>query len=224
MHLRRRLNSATYPILYRQDERRTDMVRLGTEYGGWWVPRDLLGPDSICYAGGVGTDISFDLGLIGLFGCCVWGIDPTPKSITWIEGQNIDQRFALGPIGLAGESGQLRFYSPENSAHVSHSTKNIQRTSTYFTARVQTIAGLMAELGHVQLDLLKLDIEGAEHDTIRQMLADGVRPTVLCVEFDQPEPLRWGVQTAAALRKADYMLVKVDGLNLTFIHQQAQRR
>ncbi len=76
----------------------------------------------------------------------------------------------------------------------------------------------MAELGHDHLDLLKLDIEGAEHETIRALLRDGLRPAVLCVEFDQPEPLALGLATTAALRAAGYRLVKLDWFNLTFIH------
>lgn len=217
--IRNRIVKASYPALFRVDGRRDDLIRLGTEYGGWWVPRSLLGPGSICYCAGVGTDISFDLGLIERFGCRVWGIDPTPKTIDWIGSQNLDPRFTLIPVGLSDEQGTLRFYAPENPDHVSHSVKNIQRTATYFTATVQTLAGLMAVLGHDRVDLVKLDIEGAEHDTIRRMLADGLRPTVLCVEFDQPEPLSWGRATATALRGAGYDLVKVDGLNMTFVRK-----
>ena len=217
--IRNKIVKAGYPALFRVDAPREDLMRLGTEYGGWWVPGSLLGPDSICYCAGVGTDISFDLGLIQTFGCRVWGIDPTPKTIDWIGGQDLDPRFTLLPVGLSDEPGDLRFYAPENPDHVSHSVKNIQRTATYFTATVQTLAGIMAELGHDRVDLVKLDIEGAEHDTIRRMLADGLRPPVLCVEFDQPEPLSWGRATTAALRRAGYDLVKLEGLNLTFVRQ-----
>lgn len=215
--VRNRIVALTFPYIFRVDNKRGDLVRLGTEYGGWWVPRDLLSAESVCYCAGVGTDISFDLGLIDEFGCQVWGIDPTPKTIEWIADQDLPPRFTFVPVGLAGEPGELRFYSPENPDHVSHSIKNIQKTSTYFTAKVQTVSETMNQLGHDRVDLVKLDIEGAEHETIRRMLADDVLPRVLCVEYDQPEPLSWARDTTAELRRAGYKLVKVDGLNLSFV-------
>lgn len=206
-----------FPLLFRPDTQRQDMVRLGTSYGGWWIPRDLVGPDSICYGGGVGTDISFDLALIDSFGCRVWGIDPTPRTADWIASQELDPRFSLVPVGIAGRDDLVRFYAPERSDHVSHSIKNLQRTTTYFEAEVLTIRSLMDRLGHAQVDLVKLDIEGAEHEAIAQMLDDGIRPTVLCVEYDQPEPLSWGLATTKRLRAAGYDLCKVESLNLTFV-------
>jgi hypothetical protein len=40
------------------------LERLGSDYGGWYVPIDRLAPHSICYLAGVGEDITFDLALI----------------------------------------------------------------------------------------------------------------------------------------------------------------
>jgi len=38
--------------------------RLGTTYGGWVLPKEvLLNENSIVYSGGVGEDISFDIKL-----------------------------------------------------------------------------------------------------------------------------------------------------------------
>ena len=217
--LRSRFVREISPFIYKLDEQRSNLVRIGSEYGGWWIPKELLSPDSICYLAGVGTDITFDLGIIERYGCRVWGFDPTPKSIDWIKSQTIDEHFTLVPLGLAGDAGTLRFYAPQDPSHVSHSIKNLQHTDTYFEARVATVRELMIELGHDHIDLLKLDIEGAEHDTIRAMLQDGILPTVLCVEFDQPEPISWGRATTQALQAAGYALVKVDGFNLTFVRE-----
>jgi FkbM family methyltransferase len=216
--IRQRVVTAALPLYFRTEVHREDLVRIGSDYGGWWVPRDLLGSESICYLGGVGSDISFDLGIIEAFGCKVWAMDPTPKTVRWIASLNgLPPQFTFLPVGLSGEAGELRFYLPENPDHISASAKNIQRTKDYFVAPVQTIGQTMEQLGHDHLDLLKLDIEGSEHDTIRQMLADGIRPTVLCVEYDQPEPLSWARDTTKKLRENGYRLVKLESLNLTFV-------
>jgi FkbM family methyltransferase len=205
-------------------QRRSDLRRLGSAYGGWWVPESLITSDSICYLVGVGTDISFDLALVERFGCRAWGIDPTPLTAAWVADQNLDQRWKFVPIGVAGETAELRFYAPQNPEHVSHSVKNLQNTDRFFTGEVVTIAELMNRLGHDRIDLLKLDIEGAEHDTIRAMLADGVFPRVLCVEYDQPEPLSWARSTTAALERAGYDLVKIEEFDLTFVRRQVDQQ
>src|SRR3546814_19466998 len=82
----------------------------------------------------------------------------------------------------------------------------------------------MAELGHDRLDLLKVDVEGAEHEVIRSMLASGIRPTVLCMEFDQPAPWQRIATTVRRIRKAGFRLVSVDGWNFTFVQEQALLR
>ena len=40
----------------------------------------------------------------------------------------------------------------------------------------------MKELGHDRLDLLKLDIEGAEYAVLDGLVEAGITPTVLCVD------------------------------------------
>ena len=211
--IRNRAVRGAFQVLFRP-VRDQGLARLGTDYGGWWIPTGAINSDSICYLAGVGTDISFDTALIERFGCRAWGIDPTPKSIEWIANQELDPRYTFVPIGLSDRAGSVRFYKPKNAKHVSHSMKNLQQTSAYITAEVVSVGNLMELLGHDRIDLLKLDIEGAEHDTIRSMLSDGIRPKVLCVEFDQPEPMLWARSTLAALRDARYDVLKVEGLNV----------
>ncbi len=43
----------------------------------------------------------------------------------------------------------------------------------------------MREMGHQRLDLLKLDIEGAEYQVIESLLTDGIEADILCIEFDE---------------------------------------
>ncbi len=214
--IRIRVALTLYPLLYRRDRSNLELVRIGTDYGGWWIPAGLLDASSLCYCAGVGTDISFDTGLIERYGCSVWGIDPTPRSIEWVAKLRPDSRFTMIPVGVGGASQIHRFYAPPNHDHVSHSLKNLRRTSDYFEARVLSLSDIMQLLGHDRIDLVKLDVEGAEHDALSRLLQDGIRPRVICVEFDQPEPYSWGLRTTKSLRKVGYQLIKVDGLNLTF--------
>jgi len=54
----------------------------------------------------------------------------------------------------------------------------------YYEVHVDTIKNIMDNNGHQTIDLLKLDIEGAEVKVLEQMLNDKIYPKFLCVEFD----------------------------------------
>lgn len=43
----------------------------------------------------------------------------------------------------------------------------------------------MKELGHTKIDLLKIDIEGAEYKVLASLIKDKVKPGVLCIEYDE---------------------------------------
>jgi FkbM family methyltransferase len=198
------------------------LERIGTDYGGWIVPTHLIKVGWLCYCGGVGEDISFDLDLIRRFGVTVYAFDPTPRAIRYAEAEAKDEaRLHFLPVGLWSEDATLRFFAPQDPSHVSHSVVNLQKTTTFFEARCRSVASLKADLGHEHIDLVKLDIEGAEHRVIESMLSAGIRPTVLCTEIDQPVgPLRFWL-TIRRVRSAGYALVAMSGWNFTFVRKEA---
>nr|WP_228025391.1 FkbM family methyltransferase [cf. Phormidesmis sp. LEGE 11477] len=211
--------------LYRRQVERyagAPLEKVGSDYGGWVLPVDLIQPGWTCYAGGVGEDITFDREIIERFGCRVFAFDPTPRAAAHVE-QHAEgfSNFRFLPVGLWSEDTVLRFYAPRDPAHVSHSIVNLQETNTYFEAPCRTVSSLMSELGHDEIDLLKIDIEGAEHEVVRSMFAQGVFPTLLCMEIDQPAPLLKITSTVRRIRKAGYTLINIDGWNFTFVHAKA---
>ncbi len=207
------------------------LTRLGTDYGGWIVPLDLLSKTSVCYCVGVGEDASFDIALLQIKGCHVYGIDPTPRAITYAESvQREHPAYHVLPYGLWSEDTTLKFYSPVNKAHVSHSVLAGLRGQArdYVLVPCRSLTSLMRELGHTRLDLLKMDIEGAEYAVLDAMLATDIRPKVLCIEFDQPNNVYsiLGVTLffkplaiLRRLRRAGYRLVAVENVNVTLIYQ-----
>ena len=80
----------------------------------------------------------------------------------------------------------------------------------------------MDQQGHTQIDLLKLDIEGAEIETVNQMLDDKIYPTYVLVEFDlllkNKDPKNTTRQLVnRMISKENYKIIKDDNLNITFI-------
>jgi FkbM family methyltransferase len=197
---------------------RPDNAKIGTKYGGWVVPTSLIRPDWVVWCVGVGEDITFDLGLVERFGVDVYGIDPTPRAKTHAESAaGAQPKFHFVPVGLFSEDGPQRFYAPKDPSHVSHSIVNLQGTADFFEARCVRPRTLLRELGQAHVDLLKLDVEGAEYAVFDAMLRDGVRPTVVCVEYDQPTTMAAIARQSRELFDAGYVLIAVDGWNFTYL-------
>ena len=184
--------------------------RIGTPYGGWIIPQGRLNENSVCYLVGAGEDISFDLGVAAKYGCPVHIFDPTPRAVAHFEGltanlkkgeptrcstsptglypeypANIADNLHFHPLGIWNEDTTLRFFAPQNEGHVSHSLVNLQQSERFIEVPVRRLAGLMTELGHRKIDLLKLDIEGAEYQVIESLLEDRIEVDMLCIEFDE---------------------------------------
>jgi FkbM family methyltransferase len=174
-----------------------------------------LSSSSICYLAGVGEDISFDVDLIKATECTAFAFDPTPRAIAYALKQSVDGWNFIAS-GIAGRDGVHKFYEPANAQHVSHSITNMQNTERYFEANCLRLSSLMRNLGHAHVDLLKLDIEGAENDVIDDIVRGTVGPTQLCIEFDDPGGLRALVTRIRALKAMGYRLISVEGRNTLF--------
>ncbi len=189
--------------------------KLGSEYGGWQVPLDQLTEGAVCYCVGAGEDITFDLALLER-GCDVYTNDPTPRAIAYVE--SIGEVKFL-PFGVWSSNITQRFYAPKNPEHVSHSIVNLQKTD----ADCKTVKEIMRLNGHERLALLKIDIEGAEYEVIKSVMADKIPVTVLCIEFDEIHTALDGgrrkrIQDAARMIvDSGYKLISVDVSNYTFL-------
>jgi FkbM family methyltransferase len=194
-----------------------DLVRLGSDYGGWWVPEPAARSGAIAYCAGVGEDITFDIALHAR-GCDVVAIDPVPRAAAHVHTHGpADHRFTFYPYGLASSDGVVAFFPPRDPRHVSYSMTNLQGTTVATDLPVRSLRSLMLASGHDRIDILKLDIEGAEYEVLARLLTDGPLPPVLCVEFDQPTPLRRTVRMARRLTAAGYRVAKVERFNVTFL-------
>jgi FkbM family methyltransferase len=202
-----------------------ESIRLGSDYGGWNIPKGTISSDSVVYAAGIGTDISFDLELVSRFGCHVHAFDPTPKSIQWLEEQDLPDKFHYYPWGLADYNGEAQFHIPKNPTHISHSMIGSQvTTAETVTVQVWTIKKIVGKLGHDRLDLLKMDIEGAEYAVLSDLLSSDLRPTLLLVEFHhrfKSIKAKATQNTVEKLRAEGYRLYSISpsGEELCFIHR-----
>jgi FkbM family methyltransferase len=201
------------------------LVKVGSDYGGWFVPTGEVRVDWVIYSVGILQDLTFDLGMIQRFGCEVRGFDPTPEAIRFVTDRKKNDKlldhFHFYPLGLWSSDTKLKFFAPRTRGWVgSYSIYNLQGTESYFEAECKSLSTVMGELGHRKINLFKMDIEGAEYEVLSDMLARQIEVDWLCVEFDQPVPLwtTWGM--LKKLRTGGFSLENVDHWNFTFVHRR----
>ena len=177
------------------------LVRLGTSYGGWWVPKHVIEDSQIrrvALSVGIGHDVSFDKEILKS-GFCVIALDPLTECVDFAR-KELDgfSNLYLENLGLATHSGQERFYAPRSPLHDSWSSTNSQLTG-FEESIVFEVISLRDLLIKYESDIrdswtmLKMDIEGAE---------SGIIPSLCELEYS-----------------FDYVAIEMDFLSLIpFLH------
>jgi len=209
----------------------------GSERHGYMVPDNFLGPESICYCVGAGEDISFDTELKIAFDSRVYIFDPSPYGINHFNevknyvnnGTPLTLDKTLAPyvyqisrkqfseiefvaIGLWDQKKILRFYDPEKENYSSHSAYLFTESKNFIEAPVDRLGNLMKQLNHKHIDLLKIEIEGAEYKVIDTIVEDKLNIKVILVEFDEiynstDKVFHFRIKKSCdKLRKAGYVL------------------
>ncbi len=157
----------------------------GKGSGGWKIVARSLQSGSVVVDIGLGEDASFSESIIRQYGCVVNGFDPTPRAIEYVKRLRNDhlRLFEYG-IGITG--GRAQFYLPTNELHVSgalHPERHLGGGSIEID--LVTIGQMFELLQCERIDLLKLDVEGAEYDLIKssEFRACAGEIDQLCIEF-----------------------------------------
>lgn len=177
----------------------------GSDYGGWPIVANSLTHDSVIVDIGLGEDISFSESLMDKYRCRVFGFDPTPRAIDYVRGRNRPD-FTLLEVGVAAVGGEADFFLPNNVLHVSgslFSTAHVGRER--ITVSLIPVEDIRQRIGADRIDLLKLDIEGAEFDLLDAPGFPSIAAEVnqICIEFHH----RWAefgkAKTISALKRLE---------------------
>lgn len=138
------------------------------------------------YSFGVGHDIEWDLAMIQKFGVTVHAFDPTPRSINWVRNQRLPERFRFHEYGVADCDGSLTLFAPRrpSSFHYSSIRRSLRQDARdVISAPVYRLSTIMRMLGHDHIDVLKMDIEGAEYGVINDIVESGISVGQFLLEF-----------------------------------------
>ena len=238
-----------HPLQNSVDAGFDNIIFLGTKYGGWsFVDEENLKNSTIICAG-LGEDASFEIEFASKYNSKIIMVDPTPRAIKhyneiinslgnssrtgYVEGgkqpinsynlKNLKkENLILLKKALWNKNEKLRFFSPSNPKHVSHSIINYQNKYKENTNFIEvdsiTIDKLLDKLNLNKNDipLMKLDIEGAEIEFLVDCLSKGFKPRQILVEFDELHfPSRRAFKRVTYINrlliKNNYQLLKRDG-------------
>lgn len=204
---------------YLRPVRPPGMIRLGTLYGGWWIP-GVEAPGAVAVCVGAGTDVTFDLELQRL-GYRVFTVDPTPDSLAYLE--QYEDRLNVLPVGVWTSTGRVEFARDavwSESWMIGSSAPQQADVAGSDSFPVVSLDDLAERVGTRDIAVLKLDIEGAEHAVLRSLVGTDLRPRCLCVEFDDHRA-REVVRTVRLLEQHGYALHQMELLNFIFVHEAA---
>lgn len=213
-----------YTFLHRSA---SDLADLGdsSESCNWTIRTSLLSSESVVYSAGVGRDISFEHALADRFGMKILLLDPSPTGLeTMKKPEHQRKEFEFLPVALAGHEGELFLSPPGNPeegswvSEISHFGSGIANEEMV-NVKCETVSSLMRKFGHTHVDLLKIDIEGAEYGVLEAIMESGVRIRQIAVEFHNGVlpgiPRSLTIRTLIKLYRHGYRIVHKGGSNHT---------
>jgi FkbM family methyltransferase len=176
-------------------------ISLGNNNASWVINPLLISPDSIVYSFSVGTDISFDLEMIQRYNVIIHAFDPIPKSINWLRSQDIPDKFIFHPFGIAAKNGKINLFLPKNNNYVSGSIlSEMIPTSSKISVEVLDLLSIMKILKYNYINILKMDIEGAEYEVIKNIIDNNIQINQLLIEFHHRFPGIGNKRTKEAIK------------------------
>lgn len=170
---------------------------IGTNYGGWFIPSNILNENSICYCAGFSKDCSFELDLISQYQCNTYIFDPLPTAhtnynslIEFIEkrekvNNDVNDYEFWDNINKMEKLDLSKFNFIKYGLYDDDTTLTLHNNSNIYnkSVDVKKMNSLMYLLKHNKIDLLKLNVGDNTCKILNNILNEGIYPKIICVEF-----------------------------------------
>lgn len=160
-----------------QKARRAGLVYVPPNF----VYRPDLSTASVVIDGGCSYEADFSVSLMRKHGVRAFGVDPTRKhreALRRLESQ-YPGRFVHVPCAIAAADGVLTFHESrvnESGSLLNDHVNVLQDETTSYDVEAVTLRSLLARLGVETVDMLKLDLEGAEYELFAGMTPAELQP------------------------------------------------
>jgi len=164
-----------------------------------FVYRPDLPGDAVVIDAGCSYEADFSVCLIGRHNVRAFGVDPTRKhaeALRALEAQ-YPGRFTHLPCAITGTDGTLTFHESrvnESGSLFADHVNVVHDETTSYDVQAVTLGTLLKRMGVQSVDILKLDLEGAEYDLLERTTAEELQPfKQLFVEFHHHAVSHFGV-------------------------------
>jgi len=211
--------------------------RLGTRYGGWWVDARLVSNAPLLIDCGLGEDISFPVAFLQAFGGNVIGVEPNPRSLNYCQGR-MPVGMTVLPKAFWSESGKkLEFFLPRPQQELPRGADGVSGSldgsheyagNRKLEVETTSLAEILGQHARSECDVLKMDIEGAEYEVLKQLCGSGeIRMAVqVLIEFHHKvtaHTLEDTQRAVAQMERNGFQLVHTEGRNYIFRRQDFGR-
>lgn len=184
-------------------------------HGGWWVCPQAIRRNDVVYSFAVGGDLVFERALAERYGARVFAFDPDPTTAARAEDEAVRHaRLRFLEMSVGGADGRREVPLPGGGS---------------VETRVLRLPSHMRLLGHRRIDVIRLDVPGAEGDVIRDLVRMDVDVQQLLLAFREersPDARRRTEAAVKALGEHGYRIFHIspDGRELSFIRTEVPAR
>ena len=141
-------------------------------YGNYILDKNNIPKNPVVYSGGVGKNISFDLNFFNKHGGKIRLFDPTESSIQHMNKIKLPKNFKFYHYALFYKNKKIKLYQDPTNRIKSASVTNFFSfdKNSFFIANAYNLQTLTNKFGDKSIDILKLDIEGAAENLIKNYL------------------------------------------------------
>jgi FkbM family methyltransferase len=145
-----------------------DVIAQELREGRWVVPPPIRLVLDLARAGGTVLDLGAHLGTCSLLaaasGARVVAVEASPVNAACLEASARDNELdvTIVPVAVGRERGTLRFLQHGPFGHVTEGDAGVE-------VRSLPVPDVLAETGTVEVDVVKIDVEGYEHEVLEGM-------------------------------------------------------
>ncbi len=191
---------------------------------------DRLNKTSVIIDVGCGFDADFSKLLIKKYGLFSYAVDPTQKQKTLLQGieKKLINNFKYLNMAVSVDDGFITFNESRinESGSILQDHVNIKKDEIVtYQVESKSIDGLLKYINQTRIDLIKLDLEGAEYDLISKLAASEIEKfDQIFVEFHHHAVDKYSLNdtriAVKSLEEKGFKSFTLDGHNFLFYKEQ----